>query len=173
MKNLSVNYSKGQVKIQEMAFVLVALFILFGIAILFYFSIRMSSLRQDVQSGIDTSAKEMVRRLSSSPEFAWTSTGCSQCLDEDKVFALKSMKQYQDFWRLDYIAVETIYPNKTGECNAANYPNCRMITLVKKNDSIGTPSSAFVSLCRYDEVNGINYEKCELGKIYASGAIKK
>ena len=43
-----VNSSKGQMKIQQMAFVLVALMIFFAIVTLFYFSIRVQVLQKDV-----------------------------------------------------------------------------------------------------------------------------
>ena len=35
------------------------------------------------------------------------------------------------------------------------------------NESIGIPSSAFVSVCRWEQVGG--FVKCEVGKIFASG----
>lgn len=158
---------KGQTKIQEMAFVLIAIIVFFAMVALVYFSIRLSSLREDVITQREQSARETVRKLSDIPEFSWA--GCSNCIDVDKVLVLKERFEgaYKNFWELDYLAIERIYPNgSVGECTLSNYPDCTTISLIKKTDSYGSPVSAFVALCGFDIAYG--GVKCELGKIYAS-----
>ncbi|MDP1695562.1 MAG: hypothetical protein Q8L29_01460 [archaeon] len=167
MKNLNVSSSRAQMKIQEMAFVLVAIMIFFGLVVLLYMSIRLPSLRQDVNILAQNEASELAKGLSSTPEFAFTITDCSHCIDMDKVIALKSMNTYKDFWKLDYLKIEKVYPVQTGECTGTNYPNCQSITIID-NEEFGTPSSAFVALCRQAFENGEFYPKCELGRIYAN-----
>ena len=161
---------KGQMKIQEMAFVLVAIIIFFAMVALVYLSIRLSSLREDVTLQREQSARELVKKLSDIPEFSWAD--CSGCIDADKVLVLKNRASYKKLWDVDYLMVEKVYPNKTKiECNKANYPDCTTITLINNTKDYGAPTSAFVALCRY-EADG-DYTKCELGKIYASAkAIK-
>jgi len=137
---------------------------------LVYFSIRLSSLREDVTTQREQAAKETARKLSDIPEFSWAD--CSGCLDMDKIIMLKGKKSYENFWELDYLAIKRVYPNRTaGECTGSNYPDCSTIVLINKTENLGTPVSAFVALCGFDvDYNGI---KCELGKIYASAeAIK-
>ncbi|MBS3066072.1 hypothetical protein J4229_03450 [Candidatus Pacearchaeota archaeon] len=156
---------KGQTKIQEMAFVLIAIVIFFSMVALVYFSIRLSSLKGDAETQREQSTKEIIRKLSDIPEFSWAD--CSGCIDMDKVFVLKGKSSYNNFWALDYLAIEKIYPNRTkSECTNANYPECTTIILINKTGSYGSPTGAFVSLCGYyKEYGGI---RCELGKIYAS-----
>ncbi len=152
-------------KIQEMAFVLLAIIIFFAMVSLVYLSIRLSSLREDVGTQREQAARELVRKLSDIPEFSWSD--CSGCVDADKILTLKDMRSYEQFWDVDYLMVEKIYPNSTKrECNRANYPDCTTITVIKGSEEIGTPTSAFVALCRYD--SNLDYTKCELGRIYAS-----
>lgn len=161
-----VRYSKGQMKIQEMAFVLVGIIIFFAMVSLVYISIRSSNLRQDAQDLSSDSAREMVRKLSSSPEFSWAA--CDGCVDLDKVSVLKGRKSYSNFWDLDYLAVERVYPSfNSSECSSLSYPDCNKITIINKSLNYGTPSWSFVALCRDSE----GYTKCELGKIYASGKL--
>ena len=156
---------KGQMKIQEMAFVLLAIIIFFAMVSLVYLSIRLSSLREDVGAQREQAARELVRKLSDIPEFSWSD--CSGCVDADKVLALKERPSYKGLWDIDYLMVEKIYPNSTRrECNRANYPDCTTITIVNNTKTIGTPVSAFVALCRFESSG--SYTKCELGKIYAS-----
>lgn len=165
--NLNVSSSKGQMKIQEMAFVLVAIMIFFGIIALLYLSIRMSSLKANVETLGQDEAREMVRKLSSSPELAFTVRDCPNCIDMDKAMVLKNMKKYRNLWNLNYLKIERVYPEGVGECVATNYPNCKSITIIDK-ENFGAPPSAFVALCRQVSEFGERYPKCELGRIYAS-----
>lgn len=172
MANCYVNcFSKrGQMKIQEMAFVLVAVMIFFGLVALLYFSIRMSGLRGEVETMGQNEAMEIVQKMSARPELAWTASDCENCIDFDKIMALKENLKYKGFWGLDYLRIERVYPFGKGECTKANYPNCKSITLIAK-ENFGTPPSAFVSLCRYDFKEGQSYTRCEIGKIYASSKL--
>ena len=157
---------KAQMKIQEMAFVLVAIMIFFGIVALIYFKISFSGLQSSVEAQRAEGANLLVQKLSSSPEFAFTAKDCQNCIDMDKVILLKNKTQYKAFWNLDFLQIEVLYPEKQGECTTFNYPDCRTITLVNK--TLGISQSAYVSLCRQEFRQG-NYVKCDLGRIYASG----
>ncbi len=162
-----VNYSKkAQLKIQQMAFVLVALVIFFALAALFYFSISFSDLQSQAQILREKEAKEIVRNMVATPEFS--SSICSACIDLDKVLMLKEKDSYKNFWNLDFLKLEKLYPQPESkdECTKVNYPNCKTITLIETKD-FGSPHSAFVALCRYEQSNG-GYTKCELGILYTS-----
>ena len=159
---------KGQMKIQEMAFVLVAIIIFFGIVAIFYFKISLSSLKGNVELQRGEEAHELVRKIANTPEFSFTAEDCESCIDLDKVMALKNRSAYTGFWNLDYLQVSVLYPVKKGECTKSNYPECGTITLVNKTGLSGIPSSAYVALCRH-EYKDYNYFKCDLGLISASG----
>ena len=157
-------YSRGQFKIQQMVFVLVATLIFFGIVAVFYVSIKFGSVRQDVQDERQESALAQVKKMVGTPEFIWTSwEDCASCVDMDKVFLLKNRTSYQGFWKdVALLKVSRVYPKyRTEECTAANYPRCNEITLVKKEGFQSYES--FVSLCRYD--GDIGQARCELGKV--------
>ena len=164
--NLRVNYSKkGQLKIQQMAFVLVAVMIFFAIIALIYFTISLSDLRGKAQELKEQEASELVRKMAGTGEFIWK-RDCSSCIDLDKAFLLKDRASYKEFWELSFLQIKKIYPTAIGECNKAKYPNCDTITIVESGE-IGTPSSAYVSLCRWEQEKG-GYVKCEIGRIYAT-----
>ncbi|MEK6893166.1 MAG: hypothetical protein AABX07_03090 [Nanoarchaeota archaeon] len=169
-----VLYSKGQLKVQEMAFVLVAIMIFFVLVAIFLLNFWISSLKDDTVSQRDEKSSEIALKLADSPEFAWSSKNnrCDNCVDIDKVFALKerinSGKAYKDFWSHDIgiIKVESLYPEKTGECTRANYPNCKTITLLNRTQEYSF-SGGYIALCRHDAANKGSM-KCELGQIYVS-----
>ena len=160
---------KGQMKIQEMAFVLVAIMIFFGMVALVFFSISLSNLKTESATQRQELAKEVARKLADIPEF---SAGCTGCIDLEKVLAVKNMKIYKNFWDIDYLMVEITYPNKTNrECTEATYPNCNTIIVVNNTKSFGTTSTAFVAICGFAADMGGN--KCELGRIHAAGKVIK
>ncbi len=158
-------------KIQQMAFVLVAVMIFFGMVALVYFSLSVSNLRENAAGLKEKEAVELVKKISSSPEFFFAGRTCSSCVDMDKVLMLKESPEYKKFWNLDYLAVEKVN-NKTRliECTRINYPDCDAITIVKETSNFGTATSAFVTLARWDSGLGPRGSyRYELGRIYASG----
>jgi len=160
-----VSSSKAQLKIQQMAFVLMAIIFFFALVAILYFIVSLGSLREKAASLQEDEAKELVRKLASTPEFA--SSACSNCIDLDKVFVLKFRNSYKKFWNLDFLQIEKIFPLSKGECEKSNYPQCSKITIIPQEE-FGSPSSSFVSLCHFEPQKG-GYVKCELGRIYASG----
>lgn len=159
---------KAQMKIQEMAFVLVAIMIFFAMVALVYFSIRLSSLQKDVSTQRQEGAKELAKKLADIPEFAWA--GCSSgCIDAEKALAVKNRAVYDNFWDVDYLMIEKLYPKKPNvECTAANYPECTTITVINSTKYYGISSTAFVAICSYDRDKG-GFIKCEMGRINAAG----
>lgn len=159
---------KGQLKIQEMAFVLVAVIIFLALVLLVYFSIRSSSLQKDAQSMLEDNARALVSSIARYPELTWSD--CSNCIDLDKALVFKergNSSKYDRRWEVDYLMIERIYPNRTsGECASGNYPACSKITLIGSNNS-GAVYGSFVNLCKWDESQSMSV--CELGKVYASG----
>ena len=163
---------KGQLKIQQMAFVLVALMIFFAMVGIIFFSIYLSELREDVQDLRDREARELVRKLSSSPEFTFNAESCASCVDFIKALKVREMGEYKKFWKLDYLVLEKIN-NKTKsnqkECDTTNIHECDKITIIG-NDSYGSAKSSFVVIAWWDDrlLGGNGDYRYELGKIYAS-----
>ena len=164
MTYLNVNYSKGQLKIQQMAFVLVATIIFFALVFLFYAVVRYSSLEGEVEDLRSQEVLETIRQISTTSEFSWTREDCSSCIDMDKVLMLKEREAYKGFWKgVPLLQIERVYPKyDEQECTTQNYPECDVITIIEEETNIVSHSS-FVSLCMYEPVE--SYYKCELGKI--------
>jgi len=163
--HVNCSRKRGQLKIQQMAFVLVAFMILFGVAAVFYISIQSSSLEKSADELKHDKASEMVRKLASSPELSWTRDSCEVCVDLDKAFALKSKESYKDFWGKDVglVRIQKVYPssgNEDKECDAS-YEDCNRVTIYSLANSKYITEEAFVALCRYSPEG----KKCELGKI--------
>jgi len=180
MRILDVDYSNfrrkkmkrsGQIKIQQMAFVLVALMLFFAFVFLIYFTFKISNVEDSVTTLKEEEAQELVRKLSGSAEFSFSAEDCSNCVDFDKVLILSERRNYEDFWGLDYLEIQKIYPNSEisgKECTRQNYPDCESLKIIDNSGDRGIASGAFVSLCRWESDKG-GYFKCEIGRVLASG----
>lgn len=159
---------KGQMKIQQMAFMLIAVMVFFALIGLLVATIGFSGLKEKATALQEKNAMLLASKLANSPEFS-----CGQaenCIDFDKVFVLKNnINKYKtgnkNFWGVSGIEIMKIYPeNSAAECNSKNYPDCNKITLISGQ---GTAAENFVSLCRkeFDSETYTTYDKCELGQM--------
>ncbi len=170
-----VNYGKmkkiAQLKIQQMAFMLIAVTLFFVLVGMFVLVFRFSNLQESAELLEEKNALLLVTKLTNSPEFSCGDAfGNSRvnCVDSDKVMALKeNIQRYSGFWGVSSIEIRKIYPEFGSEvvCNPGNYPDCNLIEIVSGS---GVGVSNFVSLCRKDNFENLVYDKCELAKIIVS-----
>ncbi|HEA46719.1 MAG TPA: hypothetical protein ENH99_02965 [Candidatus Pacearchaeota archaeon] len=158
----------GQMKIQQMAFMLIAVTILFTLVGLFIIKIVFSGVQESAESLRERDALLLVSKMANSPEFSCgKSLGDSRvnCVDMDKAMALSgNIGKYSDFWGVEGIEIRRIFPEGNNvKCNLDNYPDCNEIEFLSSDT--GTGVSNFVALCRKDKTDGIVQEKCEIGKI--------
>lgn len=165
--------NRGQIKIQQTAFMLIAVTVLFVLVGLFFLVIRFGSLKDSATILEEDNARLLVNKLASSPEFSCGNafgTSKVNCIDADKIMALKgNINVYSNFWRISNIEIRKIYPISQSEieCDFANYPECNIITL-KEAENSGYTVSNFVALCRKESNNENIYDKCELAKLIVS-----
>ena len=157
---------KGQMKIQQMVFMLVAVTLFFALAGMFFITVVFSGAKESAESLEEQNALLLVSKLANSPEFscgeAFGSTKIN-CIDSDKAMALKnSINKYSGFWGVDGIEIKKIYPEDIRVCTFENYPDCGEIVLLS---SRGTGVSNFVALCKKENIEGQIYDKCELARI--------
>jgi hypothetical protein len=168
----------GQLKIQQMAFMLMAVTLFFVLVGMFVLVFRFSGLKQSATMLEEENAMLLVIKLANSPEFSCgESFGSNRinCIDADKIMMLKeNIDKYSGFWGVAEIKVRKIYPNNEDIiCTSVNYQNCGVIKVFSKNVNLLPPSSNFVSLCRKESYNGEIYNKCELAKLMISSEDKR
>ena len=166
---------KGQMKIQQMAFMLIAITLFFMFVGIFVLVIRFSSLKQASTILEEENSILLVTKLANSPEFACgASFGNSKlsCIDADKIMALKKhIAEYTGFWGVAKIEIRKIYPNSV-ECNSKNYPNCGIIKVYSRNVNKLPASSNFVALCWKESSDMGIYDKCEVARLMVSSEDK-
>ncbi len=172
-ENCFLNNKKSQLKIQQMAFMLMAVTLFFVLAGIFVLVFKFSDLKNSATEIEEENAMLLVTKIANSPEFSCESAfseSRTNCVDADKVMILKeNIAKYSNFWGVSNIEIRKIYPkqNKETFCNIGNYPNCNTIRLIKQEVS-GFDSSNFVSLCRKESTNDETHDKCELAKMIVS-----
>ncbi len=164
---------KGQMKIQQMVFMLMAVTMFFVLVGMFVVVIKFSGLKKTATQLGEENAMLLASKIANSPEFSCGEAFGGQrtnCIDADKVMMLKeNIKKYENFWGVTNIEIRTIYPLITGDviCDLGNYPSCNILRLRNKNIT-GFDLSNYVSLCRKSSDEIGNYDKCDLAKIMIS-----
>jgi hypothetical protein len=169
---VKIKNKKAQMKIQQTAFMLIAITLFFVLVGLFFIGFKMSGVKEDATSLKAKQVKLLVSKLANSPEFSCGSSFGSQtdCVDFDKVLLLtKYSDKYKNFWGVDDIKIRKIYPKTNQDiiCDISNYPNCKIVNVLEPG-IVGTYESNFVSLCRKETQENIAYNKCELAILMVS-----
>lgn len=167
---------RGQLKIQQMAFVLLAITLFFVLAGIFALIFLMAGLREGATALEEKNALLLVTKLANSPEFSCGGAYDSDrvnCIDADKVMVLsKNIDKYYRFWGLQNIEIRKIYPKgATSVCTLSNYPDCNSIKIKSSpsGDVSGYYLENFVTLCRKAQDNrGVVYSKCDIAKLLVS-----
>lgn len=160
---------RGQFKIQQMAFMIVAVTIFFILAGLFYLSIYIQGIAEKANEQRERKAVINAEFFAETPEL----TCGSNCIDTDRLMVLKNRTSYRDFWPYSSIEVRRVAPRGSGrECTFGNYPDCDAYTLLDKKVRNTRKVSNFVALCRKESFEGFVTRKCELGKIVLGVELK-
>ncbi|MFA5173717.1 MAG: hypothetical protein WC438_00885 [Candidatus Pacearchaeota archaeon] len=169
-------FSKGQLKIQEMAFMLVGVVMFFVLVGLFVVVLVYNNMHKNATDVAEQEAYTSVLRLAETAEFTCGNSK-PNCIDADKLIVLtRKSEEYKKFWS-KFSSIRVISEsglNKTKnlvECNLGNYPNineksidCDMFVVFDRH-KLETTKSVFVSLCRKSFENNYYYDKCEIAKL--------
>ena len=156
--------NKGQLKIQEMSFMLLALMIFFVMAALFFIVFSNSNLQSEAQFLDKQKTISTILRIPDTPEL---SCGKQGCIDMDKLIVLMSRASFQDFFEVDGLLIRRLpFDGVEKKCNLGSYLSCNTFILKEKPQDCVLERS-YVSLCRKDLKGGFSYDRCELGEVQA------
>lgn len=166
----------GQVKIQEMSFMIIAVLIFFILVGLFGLTIVYNNLYNSANQIAEERTLAAIINLASSAEFTCPDNKVN-CVDEDKIMSLKSKSIYQDFWEFKSLRIIKYAGfNKTDKelikCELNNYPNCDLIEVYDSKTRNIEEKHTFIALCRREFINENKYEHCEIAMMLAGFEIK-
>lgn len=158
---------KAQMKIQQMAFMLIAITIFFVLVGLFALTMSSSGLKEKKAALDEKNALLLISKLANYPELSCENAYGGDridCIDFDKAFILKSHPEYSNFLDIKNVQIKKVTSEEEIICTQENYPDCNFLSLFKEN-SEGDDKSMFVALCRKDNFQGSLYNKCELAQL--------
>lgn len=171
-----VSSNKAQLKIQEMAFMLLAVVLFFTLVGLFVLTLVYSNLHDEATRINEERTISAVSSLADTPELSCVAAK-SNCIDGDKLVSLLGKQEYAQFWpfsSLKVIQFNGLEKNESAliDCNFANYPDCDLYVIYDRHIPNERAIHSFVSLCRKEYENGYVYDHCELAKIIAGTELK-
>jgi hypothetical protein len=163
IKTAELGKKKGQLKIQQMSFMLMAVTLFFILVGMLVLVVRLSGLKETARELEEKSSLLLVSKLANSPEFSCGNAFGAKvnCVDLDKITNLKGKGEYENFWDVAYIEIRTLYPKE------------EVITVFSRNVKTLPAVSNFVTICRKESIGTSNfYDKCELAKLIVSSEDK-
>jgi hypothetical protein len=144
--------AKGQLKIQEMAFVLLAIVLLGFIAFVFYARIQSESIQSSAGDIKTNTALSLRDKIAAMPEIK-----CAEklCIDKDKALMLKDYNVKGMFQGISEAKIIQIYPSD------------ERIVLYSSGKG-NTSYSTFVNLCEQKNMGGIFSYDCGLAILEVS-----
>lgn len=173
MKLKQINSKKAQMKIQQMAFMLIIVTLFFALIIMIVLSSWLSSLKGSAQDIREEKARRIVSAAANSPELScgeYFGSAKVDCIDMDKMISLKQRaEKYENFWGSDIENIELIilYPkSEKKECTFGTYPQCNYINLFNKPEGIHEEN--YVLACRNENLAEEIYNKCSIAKLFVT-----
>ncbi len=157
------NVVKGQMKIQQMAVMIVAVFFFFVLVGLFFLGIVL----KDVKGGAERLQKEQaissLKVIADMSELNYDSTW-SMSFDEDKLRIMSGEfgRNYDLFWPVASVGVYKVYPrfDEVKECPSVD---CNYYEIWDNGQGDVKTYSTYVAIC--ERVKGMANGRCEIGKL--------
>ena len=162
---------KSQLKIQEMAFMLVAVVFFFILVGLFAFTLFYFNLYEASNKISESRTLSALVSLTDTPELSCP-TSKSNCIDEDKLISLVGNENYENFWPFSSLRIikQSAFKKTSDKmipCTLANYPDCEEFLIYDKKVENEKSISTYIAICRKEYENTYSYEKCEIAKLVA------
>jgi len=156
---------KGQMKIQQMAFMIMAVFFFFILVGLFFLGISFRGVGESAQQLQKEQAISSLEVIADMPELNYDS-GASMTLDEDKLRIMSGnfSEAYGDFWPVASIRVYKIFPKPESFLKCPSL-NCNYFEVYDSGQGDVQEYSTYVSICKKVRESGYTYDRCEAGKL--------
>ena len=159
-------------KIQQMAFMILAVFLFFILVGLFFLGIQFRDVKKSAMQLQTEQAISSLRVIADMPELNYDSHE-SLSLDEDKLRIMSGNlgSHYSEFWPVASVKVYKIYPKFDGLVNCPAL-DCNYYEVYENGQESVKTYSTYVSICRRIKENGYVYDRCEVGKLIV-GVVNK
>ena len=156
---------RGQMKIMQMAFMIMAVFLFFILVGLFFIGIQFKDVRGTAAQLQKDQAISSLRVIADMPELNYDSSE-TMTVDEDKLVVMSSnfSGAYNVFWPVASVGVYKIYPafDSVKKCPGLG---CNFYDIYDSGQSNVKTYSTYVSICKRVREEGSAFDRCEVGKL--------
>ena len=155
---------KAQMKIMQMAFMIVAVFFFFVLVGLFFLSIQFKDVKGSAAQLQRDQAISSLRVIADMPELSYDASE-AVTLDEDKLRIMSGnfSRYYDDFWPVASVSVYKLWPVAT-ELKPCPGLGCNYYKLFDNGQDNVNTYSTYVSICKkVSEPKGSDF--CSVGKL--------
>ena len=156
---------RGQMKIQQMAVMIVAVFFFFVLVGLFFLGIMFKDIGGSAERLQREQAISSLRVIADMSELNYDSSW-SMSLDEDKLGIMFGDfgEAYDLFWPVASVEVFKVYPrfDEVKECPGIG---CNYYGVYDNGQSDVKTYSTYVAICEKVRESGSTYDDCEVGKL--------
>ncbi len=164
---------KAQMKIQQMAFMIVAVFFFFILVGLFFIKVQFSGIQKSAEELEKKQAVSALGVISNMQELNCNSRE-SLCLDKDKLKIMSGelKESYKLFWPIASIKVYLLDTTSTNiiQCPALN---CNYFEIFDNEQTNSEEYSTYVSVCEKVRESGYVYNNCEIAKLVVGRKINE
>jgi len=157
--------TRAQMKIMQMAFMIVAVFLFFVLVGLFFIGIQFKDVASSAAQLQKDQAISSLSVIADMPELNYDSSD-ALTLDEDKlrIMAGGFGDVYYEFWPVASVSVYKLWPIAT-ELKECPGVGCNYYKLFDNDQTNVKTYSTYVSICKKIKESGFVYDKCEVGKL--------
>lgn len=157
--------TKAQMKIQQMAFMIVGVIFFFILVGMFFIWWQYGDIKSSYELGKEEQAISSLGIIADMGELN-CGNGRSFCVDEDKLVVMSNI-DYGGVWPVESVEVYKIYPSFSEKivCVGVSSEGCNYYPVYDSGQQSVKKYSTFVSICKKLKENGVVYEKCEIGKL--------
>lgn len=170
IRNCASSGKLGQMRIQQMAFMLVAVFFFFILVGLFFVGWQYKSVYENYQNLQKQQAISSLKVISDMAELNCEDSR-ELCVDEDKL-EIMSKKDYSEIWPVASIKVIKLNSNSS-QLKLCPGAGCNYYNVYSSGQKNIQEFATYVNVCRKDKVNYYQFEKCEMGKLLAGVKINE
>ena len=158
--------NKGDIRIQQTAFMILAVFFFFVLVGLFFLGYYSRDLKARTHELEKKQTIASLQTLIDMAELSYDATGYEYLsLDEDKILVM-SVEVYSTIWPVSSIKIYKVFPAFDKLVKCPN-PECNYYVVYDSGQEEVEEYSTFVSLCRKNKEFGSIYDKCEIAKLSA------
>ncbi|MCK4997021.1 hypothetical protein KAS08_01840 [Candidatus Pacearchaeota archaeon] len=156
---------KAQMQIQQMSFMLIAVFIFFALVGMFFLRVQVGGIKGSAAQLQKEQAISSLQVIADMPELNFDCKE-SMTLDKDKLLIMSGDfgQDYDLFWPVASVEVFKAYPafDSQIECPA---PNCNYYNVYNNSQLNSKKFATFVSICSKERESGSVYTRCNIGKL--------